>query len=447
MEFILYLCGAKLVMFNNGLLKIKYMLLEFTVENYRSFYERKTIVMEADKALKECAETNLFECNKHTLLRSLALYGANSSGKSNLVSAMHAMAGCVLLSVKLNDNEGLAYDPFLLLEDNHRPTMFEIIFLKGKYCYRYGFRYNMERIVDEWLFRKTTPRSKEQIMFVRNEEGICVDENNFPEGSGYEEKTNNNRLFLSLCQQLGGEISRQVISWFQSDFNVISGLNNQQYRTYSKLFFHKKGILSTDALKFFQKLRLGFRNILTHEEEPNIPQDLPIELRVLFQRETQGKKNIELDSVHNVYSDKGKIISTINFSFEERESSGTNKLFDLSGPIFDTLYAGAVLVVDELDAKMHPLISQYIIELFNNSETNPKNAQLIFTTHDTHLLSQKILRRDQIWFTEKDAKEQTDLYSLTDIVLPDGSKPRNDANYEKNYIAGRYGAIPYILND
>ena len=149
-----------------------------------------------------------------------------------------------------------------------------------------------------------------------------------------------------------------------------------------------------------------------------------------------------------VYTDRvDNIVGTINFSFEDRESSGTNKLFDLSGPIFETLYSGSVLVIDELDAKMHPLISQYIIELFNNPETNPKNAQLIFTTHDTHLLSQKILRRDQIWFTEKDSKEQTDLYSLIDIVLPDGTKPRNDANYEKNYIAGRYGAIPYILND
>ena len=405
------------------------------------------MVLEADKALKECSDTNLFEYNKHTLLRSLALYGANSSGKSNLVSAMHTMARCVLLSVKLNDNEELEYDPFLLLKGNDSPTMFEIVFLKGDYYYRYGFRYNLERIVDEWLFRKTTPRSKEQMLFVRNEEGICVDENNFPEGAGYEEKTNDNRLFLSLCQQLGGEISRQVISWFQSDFNVISGLNNQQYRAYSKLFFHKKESLSAEALDFFQKLRLGFNNILTHEEDPNIPQDLPTELKAIFQRETQGKKNIELDSVHNVYSEKGKVIGTINFSFEDRESSGTNKLFDLSGPIFETLYSGAVLVIDELDAKMHPLISQYIIELFNNPETNPKNAQLIFTTHDTHLLSQKILRRDQIWFTEKDAKEQTDLYSLMDIVLPDGTKPRNDANYERNYIAGRYGAIPYILND
>lgn len=423
------------------------MLLEFTVENYRSFYSRRTLVLKADKALKECSDTNLFNYNKYTLLRSIALYGANSSGKSNLVRAMHTMARCVLQSVKLNDNDELEYDPFLLLRDNHRPTMFEVIFLKGEYCYRYGFRYNQERILEEWLFRKTTPRSGEQMMFVRNEDGICVDENNFPEGAGCEEKTNDNRLFLSLCQQLGGEISRQVISWFQSDFNVISGLNNQQYRTYSKVFFHKKQTPSTEALEFFRKLRLGFNNIFTHEEDPYIPQELSAELRALFQREAQSKKSIELESIHNVYSNNGKIVGTIKFSFEDHESSGTNKLFDLSGPIFDTLYSGAILVVDELDAKMHPLISQYIIELFNDPETNPKNAQLIFTTHDTHLLSQKILRRDQIWFTEKDSKEQTDLYSLMDIVLPDGSKPRNDANYEKNYIAGRYGAIPYILND
>ena len=285
------------------------------------------------------------------------------------------------------------------------------------------------------------------MMFVRNEEGIYVEESNFPEGVGCEEKTNDNRLFLSLCQQLGGETSRQVMSWFQSGFNVISGLNNHQYRSYSKLFFHKKEKSSEEALKFFQKLKLGFSNILTHEEEPIIPQGIPMELKALMQREMQGKKSIELDSIHHVYSDKGKVVGSINFSFEERESSGTNKLFDLSGPIFETLYNGSILVVDELDAKMHPLISQYIIELFNNSETNPNNAQLIFTTHDTHLLSQRILRRDQIWFTEKDSKEQTDLYSLMDIILPDGSKPRNDANYEKNYIAGRYGAIPYILND
>lgn len=423
------------------------MLLEFTVENYRSIYEKKTLTLEADMALKECCESNRFEYNRYNLLRTISIYGANSSGKSNIISAMQKMSTCVLSSIRLNDNDELDFDPFLLIENNSKPTMFEVIFLKDNYCYRYGFRYNLNRIIDEWLFRKTTPRSKEQIMFVRNKDGIYVDDSNFSEGVGYEEKTNDNRLFMSLCQQLGGQISRDVINWFQSEFNVISGLNNNEYKSFTKLFFHKKEKSSKEALEFFKKLKLGFNKIITHVEEPVIPQDIPTELRVLFQKQFQGKKSIELDSVHNLYSNKGKVVGTINFSFEERESSGTNKLFDLSGPIFDTLYNGSVLVIDELDAKMHPLISQYIIELFNKSETNPHNAQLIFTTHDTHLLSQKILRRDQVWFTEKDAKEQTDLYSLIDIVLPDGTKPRNDANYEKNYIAGRYGAIPYILND
>ncbi len=423
------------------------MLLEFTVENYRSIYEKKTLTLEADMALKECCESNRFEYNKYNLLRTISIYGANSSGKSNIISAMQKMSTCVLSSIRLNDNDELDFDPFLLIENNYKPTMFEVIFLKGNYCYRYGFRYNLNRIIDEWLFRKTTPRSKEQIMFVRNKDGIYVDDSNFSEGVGYEEKTNDNRLFMSLCQQLGGQISRDVINWFQSEFNVISGLNNNDYNSFSKLLFHKKEESSKEALEFFKKLKLGFNKIITHVEEPVISHNVPTELRALFQKQLQGKKSIELDSVHNLYSNKGEIIGTINFSFEERESSGTNKLFDLSGPIFDTLYNGSILVIDELDAKMHPLISQYIIELFNKSETNPHNAQLIFTTHDTHLLSQKILRRDQVWFTEKDAKEQTDLYSLIDIVLPDGTKPRNDANYEKNYIAGRYGAIPYILND
>ncbi|MCD8211095.1 MAG: ATP-binding protein, partial [Prevotella sp.] len=169
--------------------------------------------------------------------------------------------------------------------------------------------------------------------------------------------------------------------------------------------------------------------------------------RNLFQKEIPGKKSIELDSIHNVYSSEGRVVGEINFSFEDRESSGTNKLLDLSALIFKALYTGSVLAIDELDAKTHPIIPQYVIALFNDSKTNPNNAQLIFTTHDTHLLSQKILRRDQIWFTEKNSQEQTDLYSLIDIVLPGGAKPRNDANYEKNYISGRYGAIPYILND
>lgn len=142
-----------------------------------------------------------------------------------------------------------------------------------------------------------------------------------------------------------------------------------------------------------------------------------------------------------------RLLVTDHFNSARWSPSGTTKLFNLSGVLFEALKGGYTLVVDEMDASMHPLISQQLIMLFNDPETNPKNAQLIFNTHDTHLLSSGLLRRDQIWFTEKNHSEETDLYNMMDIVFPDGTKPRNDANYEKNHIAGRYGAIPYILNE
>ena len=421
------------------------MLLEFTVGNYRSFYEKKTFSMLA-QGLSEEAKDNVTSLLSYDILKTMAVYGANSSGKSNLINAIQTMKSCVLSSVKLNPNDSLYYEPFLLVKDNNKPTLFEMTFLKNDFCYRYGFSYTQNTIVDEWLFRRTTKRSKEQALFIRNSEGIAFEDNKFPEGIGLESKVNDNRLFLSLCAQLGGEISNKVISWFESDFNVVSGLNNQEYRSFSKKLFHQKKEASKVAMSLFKKLQLGFGEISTYEKDLKIPEDAPNE-EIPFFIKVVGAKDIEIESVHQMYDKNGKSCGMVKFSFDDKESSGTRKLFDMSGPIFDTLENGLVLVIDELDAKMHPLISQEIIRLFNNPKTNPKNAQLIFTTHDTHLLSTKMLRRDQIWFTEKNNAEQTDLYCLTDIVLPDGTKPRNDANYEKNYIAGRYGAIPYIVND
>ena len=424
------------------------MLIEFTAENFRSLYERKTFSLEAQMLSEphEESKENICEVLSYKIVKTSAIYGANSSGKSNFIRALLAMKTLVLLSVKLNPNDTLPFEPFLLLKNNKQNTLFEISFLKDGFCYRYGFSYTQTEIVDEWLFRKTTPRSKEQALFIRNNDGIAFEDKIFPEGIGLESRVNNNRLFLSLCSQLGGKISTQVISWFEKDFNFISGLNNQDYRNFSQILFHERNEISKNALDFFKKLQLGFNDILTREVKILLPNETKKEIVTLLKNELD-KRHIITESVHNIYDEKGNICDEKNFAMDRMESAGTKKMFDISGPIFDTLKRGTTLVIDELDAKMHPLISQQIISLFNSTDTNPNNAQLIFSTHDTHLLSTKMLRRDQIWFTEKNDAEQTDLYCLTDIVLPDGSKPRNDANYEKNYIAGRYGAIPYIVND
>lgn len=417
------------------------MILEFTVGNYRSFYEPKTFSLQA-QGIKEVQDSYLASHSRKKYSLTSAIYGANSSGKTNLIRAIDTMTGCVIDSVQLNDGDKLYYDPFLLHEKSEKePTLFEIVFTHNNKQYRYGFEYTQYKIEKEWLF--SGGGKKEVALFVRNDEGIGFDDN-FSEGDVKIENINDNRLFLSLCAQLGGPISKSVMSWFQSDCNVVSGINNENYRAFTKTSFLERTEESHRALQLFKKLQLGFNDLTARkkEEESHIPERLSPQAR-----ERRLSRSIIIESTHNVYGESGLVCDERVFPFEERESDGTRKLFDMSGPIFDTLQRGSVLFVDELDAKMHPLISQQLIMLFNNPKHNPNKAQLIFTTHDTNLLSSHLLRRDQIWFTEKDSQEQTDLYSMMDIQFADGTKPRNDSNYEKNYIAGRYGAIPYIIND
>ena len=384
--------------------------------------------------------------DKLNILKTAAIYGANSSGKSNVLNAFASMVWHIMNSVRLNEGDELFYNPFRLSTTQDEPTFYEAKFILNNQIYRYGFEHNDTEIVSEWLFSSPSINKKENVLFIRNEDGIGVNEKTFQEGVEKEESTVNNRLFLSLCAQLNGDLSKQIIEKFRT-FNVISGIKSDKYDGYSRLMLHKHLEGHEDAINFYKNIDLGFKSIETMEKEVDIPENLPYYLKKGLTSKLKGKKSIELQSEHNVYDKNGNIVNTVLFNFDEAESDGTKKLIQLSGPIFDTLNKGFVLCVDEIDAKMHPLISQFIVNLFNDPTKNTKNAQLIFTTHDTHLLSSKMLRRDQIWFTEKDATEQTDLYNMMDIELPDGSKPRPDANYKRNYIAGRYGAIPYIINE
>lgn len=402
-------------------------LLQFTVGNYRSFHYARTFSM-----VPHSIQDNPKECvvaeGYYKYLTTAVVYGANSSGKSNLIAALATMKDMVLSSVKLNDHDPLLYDPFLLAEElGNQPTHFEIVYLDADQTrVRYGFDYTMHQINREWLFI-SKKNKKEEPYFVRDEEGIGVDENLFAEGAGLEERTNDNRLFVSLVAQLGGVISKSVLDYFKSAYNVISGLNNQGYEGLTERQFLNEEEESADALQFFKDLQLGFADIETVERDAE-----------------KGKKAIDIFTMHNIYDVDGKVVGKQRFRFNYCESQGTQKIFELAGPLFEALRHGRLLVMDELDAKMHPLISRHIIRLFSNEKTNPYHAQLLFTTHDTNLLSSHLLRRDQIWFTEKDKTESTDLYSLMHIVLPDGTKPRGDGNLERNYIKGRYGAIPYL---
>lgn len=406
-------------------------LLEFSVINFRSIYTKRSISFVAS-SIKDEPHENVVSYDRIKYLRTSAVYGANSSGKTNLILAMGVMTLMVKESAKLNDGDELPFDPFALSTlSSTKPTMFEVTFIVGHQKFRYGYEYNEKRIISEWLYSSTTKSKKETALFVRTLDGIAINEDIFEEGIGLESKTNDNRLFVSLVAQLGGEntISKSVMSFFR-DFNVISGLNDSGYHDITKNIF----LMGTDeakgAMDLFNDVQLGFSDIMAKES-----------------KEENGKAEIIIYTKHPVYTRNGRIKRNMYVNMDYMESAGSKKLFELAGPIINTLRNGKVLVIDELDAKMHPLISQHIVDIFNNPEKNAKNAQLIFSTHDTHLLSSSVLRRDQIWFTEKNEWEETDVYSMMNILLPDGSKPRSDSNLEKNYIMGRYGAIPFILND
>jgi len=421
------------------------MIVQFTVGNFLSFNAKQLLNLEA-KGISEL-KTNICTFKAEKILRSMVIYGANSSGKSNLIKAMERMREVVLSSVRLNDSDELEYSPFLLsIESDSLPTFFEIIFWKESIRYRYGFEYNLRQIENEWLFAGKSEKS-EKTLFIRTIEGIAVDAK-YKEGVGIESKTNNNRLFVSLVAQLGGPISKQILEFFKN-YNVLSGLDHNDYKGFTTRMLHKNLNGCEESLELYQKLKLGFQDIKAIESDFNlseIPENLTDELRIKLVKDLTGKRNISLKTVHNKYDKQGEIVDFVLFDKLKNESEGTNKIIDLSGPIFDTLKFGKALIIDELDAKLHPLITMRIVELFNSPISNTKNAQLIFATHDTNLLGEELFRRDQIWFTEKDEREQTELYSLYDFNLPDGSKVRNDSNLEKNYIRGRYGAIPFITN-
>ena len=421
------------------------MLVEFTVGNFLSFKDKRTLSFEAG-SISELPE-NVVKFGKYKLLRSAVVYGANSSGKSNLIKALDRMRDILLNSVKLNDKDELDYSPFLLSNQSEKaPTYFEIEFIISEKKYRYGFEYNNIEIVNEWLFIKDGTK-KEVAQFIRTPEGIGVSDD-FKEGNGKESSTNNNRLFVSLVAQLGGSISKTIIEWFRN-YNVLSGIDHKDYKGFTLKMLHDKFNGCEESLSLFQKLKLGFQDINVIESEfsiSDLPNDLPEKIKVKISKDLRDKTVISVKTIHNKYDKNGKVVDSVLFDTEVQESEGTKKIIDLSGPVFDTLISGKILIIDELDAKLHPLLTKQIVALFNNHKTNPKNAQLFFATHDTNLLNYDLFRRDQIWFTEKDESEQTDLYSLVEFKLPDGSKVRNDSNLEKNYIRGRYGAIPFITN-
>jgi len=413
------------------------MLLEFKVSNYRSIGEEQTISLIPAPKQKD-HEQNIIYKNKYSALNVIALYGANASGKSNVLHAMSLLKMIVYLSARTSSTSKLPYDPFLLREGwENKPTAFEILFLIDKNRYRYGFEFNADEIQKEWLFRKSTGR--EVNLFEREGEIIDV-------SSGYNgktkivdaaiEATRANALFLSTCDILNIEEAKNIIQWLKQ-FNVAGSLNTDIER-----------IITAELLQNY-----AYRDKIKNYLSSICLNVVDIDVTTKKNEETANTMYTVL-AKHRFYdAEKKPTANMISWEWDERESAGAKKALHLSGPILEILSNGGVLIIDEIEAKLHPIMTLNTIDVFLNKESNPNHAQLIFATHDTNLLGYSKLRRDQIYFAEKNEWESTELYSLSDFVYfgeKNGEfvseKERPDTDKEKRYIEGRYGAIP-ILGD
>ena len=350
------------------------------------------------------------------LLSSAAVFGANASGKSNIIKAFRFFKDFTVNSfgnAKAGRSAGI--ENFRLNSESiAEPSSFELIFLCNENRYRYGFEVFNSSVSMEWLYCKSIrKRSKEIELFFRDADGTRV-HGSYDRMQEIVRKqyVRSDTLCLSLAAWLNDPTATKIMRWM-SDTAILSCSDEKS--------------MWDDAMSHFDDNEIRQR-ISSFSKSA----DLGIE--------SIKKMDNHLVSTHIQYDTDGKTAKEIIFPFTENESEGTIKYFGLAYPIIHALDTGGRLIIDELDSKLHPLLVSGIVGLFSSAGTNPHHAQLIFTTHDTALLGAKLFRRDQVWFTEKDIYSASSLYSLSEY------KVRSGAAFERDYLSGRYGATP-ILGD
>ena len=430
------------------------MLVEFSVENYRSIQEKQTLSMVAADN-ETMLDSNTFPVPNNDDLRlvtSAAIYGSNASGKSNLLKAIQVLKNLVIKSAsRMQIGDKLPVEPFKLnSETAKKPSSFEVIFILDDIRYEYGVSLNRERVFEEWLIAY---RNEVQENWFSRE--YLPDNPKFEPNEGYkwsfgkglkgEKKriqrfVRSNSLFISHAAQNNHPQLKEVFDFFQDEINMIS-LTEGQLREFDFTIkmCEENHNFREQIVNLLSEADIGISDI-RFESEP-MDDNIKLVVQNLFSKEFEGRNN-----ANNLLEKDFKKVITIHKMNDSNseielemsdESAGTERLFNIAGYLLFVLECGELLIIDELDRSLHPVLSKALLKMFNNPEINKNNAQLIFTTHDTTLLDDEIFRPDQIWFTEKD-NSMTKLYSLFDF------RPRENESLQKGYLLGRYGAIPFI---
>lgn len=418
------------------------MILEFRVENYRSFRDEQTFTLIAED--EEDSHSALVPgSEEERVLRSAAIYGPNASGKTNLLLALRAMQQIVVNSATATQrgDEIEPIEPFRLSEEKRgSPTEFDLSFVADKDGekteFQYGFRATRERVIEEWLY--SFPFNRRRRYFERTYDE-SEDESNFQFWESLEgqkkqiaKATRPNALFLSTAAQLNNESIAPVFDWFRNSIHYLAGREVRSH--YTERLCQENESVRQVVVELLRAADVGIEDI--HVEESSVDlSEMPSGL-LNYLEESGQREDVEEDLSRAVHFQHTEESDHRKFLSLQEESRGTQQYFSLLGPVMDTVGGGRVLLVDELDSSLHPRMVEEVISLFNDPETNPNGAQLIFNLHDTAPFDSEVLKRDQIWITEKFPEGNSELTALLEYG------PRKNEALEKNYREGRYGGIP-----
>ena len=401
------------------------MLIRFSFKNFKSLKNENCLDMEAT-SLKE-HEYNVAKTENGEYLKVSAIYGANASGKTNVLQAFDYMKKRILVSDDSKKNSPIDEENIYSFMINNDPIALEVeILAKNNKIYKYGFEVLKDTIISEWLFEKRV--NKFYVIFERENNNVSMKPNKISDLVNIDERT----LFLNIYSKIdrNNEDFSNVYDWFVNSMYLDLGNPNFERFINNRVSLKilSDEIYKKELLKFIKTFDSGIEGIKTTPDS--------------IEAVKNNNGIIDIEVLHR--GENGKL-KALPFYLE---SNGTRKMFHLFDFFMDALKNGMVLFVDELDAKLHPLLTRYIINLFHNSLTNIGNGQLIYSTHDTVNLNKETFRRDEIWFAEKDKDGISEIYALSDYILEDdknaGKKVRNDATYNKDYLTGRYGAIPVL---
>lgn len=417
------------------------MLIMFRVKNFASFKDE--IILDMRAISYKDMKNHVIESGKNKAVKTLALYGKNASGKSNLISALYYFESFVynqFFDAGNRDDEidlgdrmpNVKRSTFKLGELTDNDSEFEIIFIHNNKMYQYGF--SIEDILEEkkYVIKEEWLVVDDKMVFDRQTDTISF-------GKKYEDelksidKYRKERLYIGILDYFAEGEVKTIVDEFKAylkhKFNVHFELilEGSVKGIVSGVSFSKRIVEDEEYRKTIEKfIRVADVGIVGLSIEENKDE------------ETKDRHPYEVKTVHNVYNDNGDVLRQEKFELN-MESSGTNRYFSFIQYILNIIEDGGVFIVDELSARLHPILTKFIVDLFQGKKNN--NAQLIFTTHDISLMNRKQFRRDEIAFVEKNPKGESSLYTLADI------KARSDASFSKDYMAGKYGAIPVLSDD